>query len=63
LQSFKKAYMPEALAQGRLETEDRKWTIAKRQKEFILVVFGAPALADADELIKGAEGKLREKGP
>ena len=63
LQSFKKAYMPEAGEKGSLETEDRKWTAAKRHKEFILAAFGAPALADADELIEAAEAKVREKGP
>jgi len=35
---------------------------AKRQKEFILAVFGAPALADADELLKATEAKLKGKG-
>ncbi|MDP3041005.1 MAG: hypothetical protein Q8O18_14210, partial [Deltaproteobacteria bacterium] len=62
LQSFKKAYMPEATEKGFLQTEDRKWTMAKRQREFILAVFGAPALADADELLKATEAKLKEKG-
>jgi len=63
LQSFKKAYMPEAGEKGSLKTEDRKWTAAKRHREFILTVFGAPVLADADELIEAAEVKLREKNP
>jgi hypothetical protein len=63
LQSFKKAYLPEAGTKGSLQTEDRKWTVAKRHREFILVVFGAPALADADQLIEAAEGKVRETGP
>ncbi len=62
LQSFKKTYMPEATEKGFLQTEDRKWTMAKRQREFILAVFGAPALADADELLKATEAKLKEKG-
>ncbi len=61
LQSFKKAYMPEAGAKGFLRTEDGKWTLARRQGEFILAVFGAPALADAEELIEAAEGKLPGK--
>ncbi len=58
LQSFKKVYMPEAGEKNFLQTEDRRWTVAKRQKEFILAVFGAPALADAEDLIKTAEVKL-----
>ena len=61
LHSFKKAYMPEATEKGFLKTEDRKWTMAKRQGEFILAVFGAPALADADELIKDTEAKLKKR--
>jgi hypothetical protein len=63
LQSFKKAYLPEAGEKSFLQTEDRKWTVAKRHGEFILAVFGAPALGDADRLITAAEIKLREKGP
>lgn len=62
LQSFKKAYMPEAKEKGFLQTEDRKWTMAKRQKEFILIIFGTAALGDADELIRAAEARIREKG-
>jgi hypothetical protein len=62
LQSFKKAYMPEAGAKESLRTEDGKWTVARRHGEFILAVFGAPALADAEELIKAAGAKLRGKG-
>ena len=61
LQSFKKAYLPEAVAKDFWQTEDRKWTMAKRHNKFILLVFGAPALADADELIKVSEARLREK--
>ena len=63
IQSFKKAYMPEAGAKGSLRTEDGKWTMAQRQGEFVFAVFGAPAPADAEELIKAAEVRLREKGP
>ena len=61
LQSFKKAYMPQAAEKGFLQTEDRKWSMAKRHREFILAVFGAPSLAEADELIKATEAKLKER--
>jgi len=61
IQGFKKAYMPEAGAKGSLRTEDGNWTMAQRQREFILAVFGAPALADANELIKETEIKLDRK--
>jgi hypothetical protein len=62
LQSFKKAYMPEALEAGRLQTEDRRWTMARQRKEFVLVVFGAPAAGEAEDLMKATEAKLKEMG-
>jgi len=58
LQSFKKAYMPEVRDKESLQTEDKKWTGARRQKEFILIVFGAPREADARELMQAAENNL-----
>lgn len=58
LLSFKKAYMPEAGEKESLQTEDKKWTGARRQKEFILIVFGAPREAEARELIQAAENNL-----
>jgi hypothetical protein len=61
LQSFHKAYLPEARGRGFWQTEDRKWTLAKRYNQFILAVFGAPVLTDAEELIQATETKLREK--
>jgi hypothetical protein len=61
VQSFKKAYMPEAGAKGSLRTEEGKWTMAQRHREFVLAVFGAPDLADAEELIKAVAVKLLRK--
>jgi len=58
LQSFKKSYMPEAGGKETLQTEDRRWTGARRQKEFILIVFGAPREASARELIQATENNL-----
>jgi hypothetical protein len=58
LQSFKKAYMPEAGEKESLQTEDKKWTGARRQREFVLIVFGAPRETDARELIQATENNL-----
>jgi hypothetical protein len=58
LQSFKKAYMPEAGEKESLQTEDKKWTGARRQREFVLIVFGAARETDARELIQATENNL-----
>ena len=60
LVSFKKAYMPEASEKGFLQTEDKKWTGAKRQKEFILIVLGASKEKEAEEIIDLAEKRIGE---
>jgi hypothetical protein len=62
LQSFKKAYMPEAGEKDRLKTEDKKWTFARRQKDYLLLVFSAPAESDAEILLKETEKKLSGRG-
>jgi hypothetical protein len=62
LVSFKKAYMPEASEKYFLQTEDKKWTGAKRQKEVILIVFGASQETEAEEIIDLAEKKIGAKG-
>ena len=58
LQSFKKAYMPEAGEREILQTEDKKWTGTRKQKEYVLIVFGAPREADARELLQATETNL-----
>jgi len=55
---FMKAYLPDAGEGDRAKTNDGRWTVARRQAEFILIVFGAPAESDAEGLIKAAEQKL-----
>jgi hypothetical protein len=57
-QSFMKAYLPDARGKDRSRTEDRKWTFARQRNEFVLIVFGAPAEADAEVLLKATEEKL-----
>jgi len=62
LQSFKKSFMPEAEGKGVLQTEDQKWTMARRQEKFVCIVFGAPQKKDAEKLIRGTEAKLPRRG-
>jgi hypothetical protein len=58
-QSFMKAYLPDTGGKDRSKTEDRKWTMARRLNEFVLVVFGAPTEAHVEALVKAAEEKLK----
>ena len=57
-ESFMKVYLPDARGKDRSRTEDRKWTFARRRNEFVFIVFGAPAEADAEALLKATEDKL-----
>jgi hypothetical protein len=56
--SFMKVYLPDVKGMDRGRTEDRKWTFARQQNEFILIVFGAPTEADAEALLKATQEKL-----
>ncbi len=58
LESFRKAYMPDAGGKDRVKTEDRKWTFSRQQKDYLLLVFSAPTESDADALLKATEEKL-----
>ena len=58
-QGFMKAYLPDAGGKDRLKTEDRKWTLARQQNEFVLIIFGSPTEGDAEVLLKATEEKLR----
>lgn len=57
-QSFMGNYLPDADGKDRIKTKDNKWTLARERGEFVIVVFGAPAAADAEALIKATEEKL-----
>jgi len=61
LQSFKKAYMPEAGEKENLQTEDKKWTGVRKQGEFVLIVFGAANEADARGFLQTTEKNLGRK--
>ncbi|MGE5253889.1 MAG: DUF6599 family protein [Planctomycetaceae bacterium] len=58
LKTFKKAYMPEAGDRDRVKTEDKKWTFARQEKEYLLLVFSAPTESDAEILLKATEEKI-----
>jgi hypothetical protein len=42
LESFLKAYMPDAKGAGIVRTEDGKWTAARRKDRLVIIVFQAP---------------------
>ena len=57
-QGFMKAYLHDAKGKDGSKTEDQRWTIARQRGEFVLIVFGAPTVADAEALLKATEEKL-----
>jgi hypothetical protein len=58
-QKFLAVYLSDAGGKDRRMTADRRWTIAWRRNEFILVVFGAPTESDGEKLLRATEGRLR----
>ena len=48
---FTKSYMPEAQAKGWIQTENKKWTGCSVHRKYVLAVFDAPALIDAQNLL------------
>jgi len=58
LETFRKAYMPDAGGKDRVKTEDRKWTFVRQDKDTLLLVFSAPTENDAEILLKATEEKL-----
>jgi hypothetical protein len=57
-QSFLKACLPDAGGRDRAKTDDKRWTLVRRQGKFVLIVFGAPTETDAEGLITAVERKL-----
>jgi hypothetical protein len=62
LESFRKAFMPDAGGKDRVKTEDRKWTFARQQNDCLLLVFNAPTENDAEILLKATEERLIRGG-
>jgi hypothetical protein len=60
-QSFMEAYLPDAGDKGYSKTEDKKWTFAQLRDEFVIIVFGASTLIQAEALFKATEKKLIRK--
>jgi hypothetical protein len=61
LQSFVKAYMPEASTSKTIKTENGRWATAQSHREYVMIVFDAPLKEKAEELILAAQKKLEEK--
>ncbi|MDZ4165197.1 MAG: DUF6599 family protein [Smithellaceae bacterium] len=59
-QSFMKAYLPDAGGKNGSKTEDQRWTLARRNAEMVLILFGAPTETAAEALIQAAEEKLQQ---
>jgi hypothetical protein len=63
LQSFLKAYLPEAASAKAIQTENRKWAIALVDQQFVIVVFDAPNKEKAEQLIQAAKRNLETRRP
>jgi len=61
LQSFVKAYMPEASTSKTIKTENGRWAAAQSHREYVMIVFDAPNKEKAEELIQGVRKKLEKK--
>lgn len=49
---FVDAYMPDAVGEGLVQTEDMKWTAAKVSNDLLVIVFNAPSDVFAKEMMK-----------
>jgi hypothetical protein len=58
LQSFAKAYMPDAAEPGLVQTEDKKWTAVKKKGDYLAVVFEAPSASLAKNIIAEVAEKI-----
>jgi len=63
LQSFVKAYLPEATSGKAVQTENRKWATALTYQEFVIVVFDAPNEEKAEELTQATKKRLGARRP
>jgi hypothetical protein len=61
LQSFVKAYMPEASTSKTVKTENGRWAAAQSHGEYVMVVFDAPDKEKAEELIQATRRKMDGK--
>ncbi len=63
LQSFVKAYMPDALTSKTIRTENGRWAAAQSHQEYVLAIFDAPTEENADELLQTLKKKLGARRP
>ncbi len=52
--NFSKAYMPDAVKPGLVQTENKKWTALGTKENILAVVFDAPLASYAEKLVKRA---------
>jgi len=50
--SFTGAYMPDAKEVGLVQTEDMKWTAAEVKRNFVIIVFNAPSVPFARDIVE-----------
>jgi len=58
--SFMKSYMPDATELGLVQTEDMKWTAARLQQDFIIIIFNAPSRFFAKGIIEELEERIKK---
>lgn len=56
--TFIEYYMPDAKEAGMVQTEDRKWTAVRIKEEYIFIVFDAPSVPYAKELMESVERRI-----
>ena len=63
LQSFVKAYMPEASTSKTIKTENGRWAAAQSHREYVMIVFDAPNKEKTEELIQVTKNNFETKRP
>lgn len=56
--SFIQTFMPDAKENGLVETEDSKWTAARKKGKMLMIIFAAPSASLAEALLDRVERKL-----
>jgi hypothetical protein len=56
---FSKKYMPEAQGKGAIQTENKKWTVCMKQRQYLAVVFDAETQSQAQDLLDTLRRTLR----
>jgi hypothetical protein len=56
--SFARAYMPDAVEPGLVQTEDKKWTRIEKKGHYLIIVFGAPSGSRAEKIVSEVASKI-----